>query len=114
MMETKRRRRRKASVLQQLGSNSGLELQNGLDYVLMSTGIIGAFVHGCSLLIFLKFFADLDNSFGSNANNIDKMSQEVLKYTFYFLVVRSAIWASSWAGLYPTFMNSTTKSGFIS
>ncbi|KAF5770404.1 putative ABC-type xenobiotic transporter [Helianthus annuus] len=70
---------------------------DGLDYVLMGIGTIGAFVHGCSLPIFLRFFADLVNSFGANANNIDKMTQEVLKYAFYFLVVGAAIWASSWA-----------------
>lgn len=70
---------------------------DGLDYVLMGIGTVGAIVHGCSLPIFLRFFADLVNSFGSNANNIDKMMQEVLKYAFYFLVVGAAIWASSWA-----------------
>ncbi|CBI30138.3 unnamed protein product, partial [Vitis vinifera] len=63
----------------------------------MTIGSIGAIVHGSSLPIFLRFFADLVNSFGSNANNIDKMMQEVLKYAFYFLVVGAAIWASSWA-----------------
>ncbi|PWA71186.1 sulfonylurea receptor, P-loop containing nucleoside triphosphate hydrolase [Artemisia annua] len=68
-----------------------------LDYVLMGVGTIGAFVHGCSLPIFLRFFADLVNSFGSNANDVDKMSHEVLKYAFYFLIVGGAIWASSWA-----------------
>ncbi|KAI3677151.1 hypothetical protein L1987_86772 [Smallanthus sonchifolius] len=70
---------------------------DGLDYVLMGIGTIGAFVHGCSLPIFLRFFADLVNSFGSNSNNIDKMSEEVLRYAFYFLIVGAAIWASSWA-----------------
>ncbi|KAK9723946.1 hypothetical protein RND81_05G036200 [Saponaria officinalis] len=68
-----------------------------LDYVLMGIGSIGAFVHGCSLPLFLRFFADLVNSFGSYANNPDKMMQEVLKYAYYFLVVGAAIWASSWA-----------------
>lgn len=52
---------------------------DGLDYVLMGIGSVGAFVHGCSLPLFLRFFADLVNSFGSNANNVDKMMQEVLK-----------------------------------
>ncbi|XP_006410867.2 ABC transporter B family member 1 [Eutrema salsugineum] len=70
---------------------------DGLDYVLMGVGSVGAFVHGCSLPLFLRFFADLVNSFGSNANNVDKMMQEVLKYALYFLVVGAAIWASSWA-----------------
>lgn len=45
----------------------------------MTVGTIGAIVHGCSLPIFLRFFADLVNSFGSNASNQDKMMQEVLK-----------------------------------
>ncbi|KAJ4906985.1 ABC transporter B family member 1 [Raphanus sativus] len=70
---------------------------DGLDYALMIIGSVGAFVHGCSLPLFLRFFADLVNSFGSNANNVDKMMQEVLKYALYFLVVGAAIWASSWA-----------------
>ncbi|XP_075509214.1 ABC transporter B family member 1 [Primulina tabacum] len=70
---------------------------DGLDYVLMSIGTVGAIVHGSSLPLFLRFFADLVNSFGSNADNVDKMTQEVLKYAFYFLVVGAAIWASSWA-----------------
>ncbi|KAF5205821.1 Abc transporter b family member [Thalictrum thalictroides] len=68
-----------------------------LDYVLMFIGTLGAIVHGCSLPIFLRFFADLVNSFGANVNNVDKMMQQVLKYAFYFLVVGAAIWASSWA-----------------
>lgn len=50
-----------------------------LDYALMTIGTVGAIVHGSSLPLFLRFFADLVNSFGSNANNVDKMSQEVLK-----------------------------------
>ncbi|KAK4386377.1 ABC transporter B family member 1 [Sesamum angolense] len=70
---------------------------DGLDYVLMTIGTLGAVVHGSSLPLFLRFFADLVNSFGSNANNVDKMTQEVLKYAFYFLIVGAAIWASSWA-----------------
>ncbi|CAN8316754.1 unnamed protein product [Cochlearia groenlandica] len=70
---------------------------DGLDYILMIIGSVGAFVHGCSLPLFLRFFADLVNSFGSNSNNVDKMMQEVLKYALYFLVVGAAIWASSWA-----------------
>ncbi|XP_057789463.1 ABC transporter B family member 1-like [Salvia miltiorrhiza] len=68
-----------------------------LDYALMTIGTVGAIVHGSSLPLFLRFFADLVNSFGSNADNVDKMSQEVLKNAFYFLAVGAAIWASSWA-----------------
>ncbi|KAI5431746.1 Multidrug resistance protein 1 [Lathyrus oleraceus] len=70
---------------------------DGLDYILMTVGTLGAIVHGCSLPLFLRFFADLVNSFGSNADDLDKITQEVVKYAFYFLIVGAAIWASSWA-----------------
>ncbi|KAI3974777.1 hypothetical protein MKX01_028037 [Papaver californicum] len=80
-----------------------------LDYVLMGIGTVGALVHGCSLPVFLRFFADLVNSFGPNANNVDKMMQEVLKYAFYFLVVGAAIWASSWSGQRNSFYFNFSK-----
>uniref|UniRef100_A0A1D1XU82 ABC transporter B family member 1 n=2 Tax=Anthurium amnicola TaxID=1678845 RepID=A0A1D1XU82_9ARAE len=70
---------------------------DGVDYVLMAIGTVGAVVHGCSLPIFLRFFADLVNSFGSNADDPNAMVRQVVKYAFYFLVVGAAIWASSWA-----------------
>ncbi|XP_019241446.1 PREDICTED: ABC transporter B family member 1-like, partial [Nicotiana attenuata] len=82
---------------QAVGFGELFRFADSLDYVLMSIGSLGAFVHGCSLPLFLRFFADLVNSFGSYANDVDKMTQEVLKYAFYFLVVGAAIWASSWA-----------------
>ncbi|KAL5072382.1 hypothetical protein RYX36_011366 [Vicia faba] len=68
---------------------------DGLDYILMTVGTLGAILHGCSLPVFLRFFADLVNSFGSNADDLDKMTQEVVKHAFYFLVIGAAIWASS-------------------
>lgn len=98
---------------------------DGLDCTLMAIGTVGAIVHGCSLPIFLRFFADLVNSFGSNTSDPSTMVREVVKvsflpipnppfslsraqvtarlmiklqYAFYFLVVGAAIWASSWAG----------------
>ncbi|KAH6762311.1 ATP binding cassette subfamily B1 [Perilla frutescens var. hirtella] len=80
-----------------VGVSELFRFADGLDYVLMGIGTVGAIVHGSSLPLFLRFFADLVNSFGANANNVDKMTQEVLKYAFYFLVVGAAIWASSWA-----------------
>ncbi|CAL5191326.1 unnamed protein product [Lathyrus oleraceus] len=70
---------------------------DGLDYILMTVGTLRAIVHGCSLPLFLRFFVDLVNSFGSNDDYLDKMTQEVVKYAFYFLIVGAAIWASSWA-----------------
>ncbi|CAL5191327.1 unnamed protein product [Lathyrus oleraceus] len=70
---------------------------DGLDYILMTVGTLREIVHGCSLPLFVRFFADLVNSFGSNADDLDKITQEVVKYAFYFLIVGAAIWASSWA-----------------
>ncbi|ONK55458.1 uncharacterized protein A4U43_UnF2940 [Asparagus officinalis] len=70
---------------------------DGVDLVLMGIGTVGAVVHGCALPVFLRFFADLVDSFGSNADDPDTMCREVVKYAFYFLVVGAAIWASSWA-----------------
>jgi len=64
----------------------------------MLVGTLGALVHGCSLPVFLRFFADLVDSFGSHADDPDTMVRLVVKYAFYFLVVGAAIWASSWAG----------------
>ncbi|KAF5475803.1 hypothetical protein F2P56_007573 [Juglans regia] len=87
----------KAEAVPAVGFGQLFRFADGLDYILMAIGSVGAIVHGCSLPLFLRFFADLVNSFGSNANNMDKMMQEVLKYAFYFLVVGAAIWASSWA-----------------
>ncbi|XP_051130267.1 ABC transporter B family member 1 [Andrographis paniculata] len=80
-----------------VGLKEVFRFADGLDYVLMAIGTVGAIVHGSSLPLFLRFFADLVNSFGANADNVDKMTQEVVKYAFYFLVVGAAIWASSWA-----------------
>ncbi|GJN15411.1 hypothetical protein PR202_gb02324 [Eleusine coracana subsp. coracana] len=70
---------------------------DGLDCVLMCIGTLGALVHGCSLPVFLRFFADLVDSFGSHADEPETMVRLVVKYAFYFLVVGAAIWASSWA-----------------
>ncbi|KAM5559743.1 ABC transporter B family member 1 [Rosa sericea] len=87
----------KPEAVPSIGFGEVFRFADGLDYVLMGIGSVGAIVHGCSLPIFLRFFADLVNSFGANANDMDKMMQEVLKYALYFLVVGAAIWASSWA-----------------
>ncbi|TKY62124.1 ABC transporter B family member 1 [Spatholobus suberectus] len=87
----------KAESVASVGFGELFRFADGLDYLLMGIGTLGAVVHGCSLPLFLRFFADLVNSFGSNANDVDRMTREVVKYAFYFLVVGAAIWASSWA-----------------
>ncbi|KAJ7976917.1 ABC transporter family protein [Quillaja saponaria] len=95
--ESSRSSGEKPETVPSAGFGELFRFADGLDYVLMAIGTAGAIVHGCSLPLFLRFFADLVNSFGSNASNMDKMMQEVLKYAFYFLIVGAAIWASSWA-----------------
>ena len=52
---------------------------DSLDYALMAAGTVGAIVHGCSLPVFLRFFADLVNSFGSNGDNPQVMVHQVIK-----------------------------------
>jgi ATP-binding cassette subfamily B (MDR/TAP) protein 1 len=74
----------KPEAIPAVGFGDLFRFADGLDYVLMAIGSVGAIVHGCSLPIFLRFFADLVNSFGSNANNMDKMMQEVLKVKPWF------------------------------
>ncbi|KAK8944936.1 ABC transporter B family member 1 [Platanthera zijinensis] len=86
-----------APSLPAVGCAELFRFADGLDCVLMAIGTAGAVVHGCSLPVFLRFFADLVDSFGSNTANPDAMVGEVVKYSFYFLVVGAAIWASSWA-----------------
>ena len=69
----------KLETLPSVGFGELFRFADGLDYILMAIGTAGAIVHGCSLPLFLRFFADLVNSFGANANNVDKMTQEVVK-----------------------------------
>lgn len=69
----------KPETVTAIGFGELFRFADGLDYVLMAIGSVGALVHGCSLPLFLRFFADLVNSFGSYANDVDKMMQEVLK-----------------------------------
>jgi len=71
--------KKKDGSVASVGFGELFRFSDGLDYILMAIGTVGAFVHGCSLPLFLRFFADLVNSFGSNANDLDKMTQEVVK-----------------------------------
>ncbi|KAK1400186.1 ABC transporter Tap-like, P-loop containing nucleoside triphosphate hydrolase [Heracleum sosnowskyi] len=95
--EEMKEKEEKKEVLPAVGFMELFRFADRLDYVLMVIGSVGAFVHGSALPLFLRFFADLVNSFGANVNNPEKMTHEVVKYAFYFLVVGAAIWVSSWA-----------------
>lgn len=67
------------SPAQTVGLVELFRFADGLDCTLMAVGTVGAIVHGCSLPIFLRFFADLVNSFGSNAGDPSTMAREVAK-----------------------------------
>ena len=62
---------------------------DGVDYVLMILGTIGACVHGASIPVFFIFFGKLINAFGSHASEPHVMAKEVAKAwsfspVFYF------------------------------
>lgn len=76
----------KKEVVPAVGFMELFRFADRLDYILMVIGSVGAFVHGSALPLFLRFFADLVNSFGANVNNPEKMTNEVVK-VFLFLVI---------------------------
>nr|AFP44681.1 hypothetical protein [Eragrostis tef] len=95
--EQNKEEKKKGVALAPAPLGSLFRFADGLDCVLMSVGTLGALVHGCSLPVFLRFFAELVDSFGSHADDPDTMVRLVARYALYFLVVGAAIWASSWA-----------------
>lgn len=61
------------------------------DYLLLCIGTLGAIVHGASMPIFLLFFGNVINGFGSNINNPSKTAVEVnkVKELLHILLVGS-------------------------
>lgn len=70
---------------------------DGLDYILILLGIMGALAHGASLPVFFLYFGNLVNGFGAYQNNPAKMAAEVSQYSLYFVYVGIAVFVSSWA-----------------
>eukprot|EP00249_Psilotum_nudum_P017807 c26498_g2_i1 orf=1-1242(-) len=68
---------------------------DGLDYVLILFGTIGACLHGIAIPIFFIFFGKLIDAFGSQSNP-HKMGKEVAKYAFYFLYLGLAVLGAGW------------------
>lgn len=60
------------------------------DYLLMTTGSLGAIVHGSSMPVFFLLFGEMVNGFGKNQFDLHKMTDEVSKarcssqFFFYF------------------------------
>ncbi|XP_031492300.1 ABC transporter B family member 19 [Nymphaea colorata] len=70
---------------------------DGLDWLLMSLGSLGAVVHGSAMPVFFLFFGDLVNGFGKNQEDPLKMTHEVSKYALYFVYLGLIVCASSYA-----------------
>lgn len=49
------------------------------DYLLMTTGSLGAIVHGSSMPVFFLLFGEMVNGFGKNQFDLHKMTDEVSK-----------------------------------
>lgn len=69
---------------------------DGLDYVLMFFGTVGACVHGAAIPVFFIFFGKLIDAFGSHAGDPNAMAKEVAKYALYFLYLGLAVMVSGW------------------
>lgn len=78
-MEEQERDEKPSPPAPAVGFSELFRFADGLDLALMAIGSVGAVVHGCSLPVFLRFFADLVDSFGSNVNDPDTMCREVVK-----------------------------------
>ncbi|KAG6547925.1 hypothetical protein Mapa_010745 [Marchantia paleacea] len=57
---------------------------DGVDYLLMGFGTLGACTHGVAVPVFFIFFGRLIDAFGANYNNPFRMGHEVSKVTFFF------------------------------
>ncbi|XP_030482437.2 ABC transporter B family member 19 [Cannabis sativa] len=67
------------------------------DWLLMTTGSIGAVIHGSSMPIFFLLFGEMVNGFGKNQMDLRKMTDEVSKYSLYFVYLGLIVCVSSYA-----------------
>lgn len=67
------------------------------DALLMAAGSLGAVVHGSAMPVFFLLFGDLVNGFGKNQANLSKMTDEVSKYSLYFVYLGLVVCISSYA-----------------
>lgn len=56
------------------------------DYVLMTSGSIGALIHGSSMPVFFLLFGQMVNGFGKNQSDLTKMTHEVSKVCSFFTI----------------------------
>ncbi|XP_062074951.1 ABC transporter B family member 19-like [Humulus lupulus] len=67
------------------------------DWLLMTTGSIGVVIHGSSMPIFFLLFGEMVNGFGKNQMDLKKMTDEVSKYSLYFVYLGLIVCVSSYA-----------------
>ncbi|KAL8172358.1 hypothetical protein V2J09_024162 [Rumex salicifolius] len=67
------------------------------DYLLMSVGSLGAFIHGSAMPCFFLLFGQMVNGFGKNQLDLTTMTHEVSKYALYFVYLGLVVCASSYA-----------------
>lgn len=53
------------------------------DYLLMTSGSLGAVIHGSSMPVFFLLFGEMVNGFGKNQSDLHKMTHEVGKVHFF-------------------------------
>ncbi|XP_047070941.1 ABC transporter B family member 19-like [Lolium rigidum] len=67
-----------------------------LDWLLMAAGSAGAIVHGAAMPVFFLLFGELVNGFGKNQHHLRRMTDEVSKYSLYFVYLGLVVCASSY------------------
>ncbi|KAF7002302.1 hypothetical protein CFC21_017807 [Triticum aestivum] len=67
-----------------------------LDWLLMAAGSAGAVVHGAAMPFFFLLFGELVNGFGKNQHHLRRMTDEVSKYSLYFVYLGLVVCASSY------------------
>ncbi|KAL9157709.1 hypothetical protein ABFS82_08G021900 [Erythranthe guttata] len=67
------------------------------DLILMTTGSLGAIIHGSSMPVFFLLFGEMVNGFGKNQMDLHKMTNEVAKYALYFVYLGLVVCFSSYA-----------------
>jgi ATP-binding cassette subfamily B (MDR/TAP) protein 1 len=70
---------------------------DGLDYLLMLLGTLGACVHGAAIPVFFIFFGKLIDAFGAHAGDPDAMAKEVAKVGLFSLSLSLSPFFSSMA-----------------
>ncbi|KAH9302028.1 hypothetical protein KI387_013611, partial [Taxus chinensis] len=69
---------------------------DGLDYVIMAIGSLGACAHGVSVPVFLIFFGKLIDSLGLAYINPPAVSDKVAQYSLDFVYLAAVVLISSW------------------